>query len=101
MRLLLGLLAGGVGGEVVDDAVQFQSGRGGGDEVAQERDEVVRAGRVGDPPGDVAVVDVEPGEQHGGAVAAVLELAPHGRTWDRRLGRVDTRLGLHPGLLVH
>ena len=68
---------GAVGGEVVDDAVQLHPARGLGDEIGEEGDEVLGAGRVGDPPGDGAVVHVEGGEQHGGAVTAVLELATH------------------------
>ena len=76
---------GAVGLEVVDDAVQVQPGGGLGDEIGEERDEVLRAGRVGHPPGDVAVVHVEGGEQHGGAVAAVLELAAHRDAGHRRL----------------
>ena len=46
---------------------------------ARNATKFVGAGRVGDPAGDVAVVHVEAGEQHGGAVAAVLELAAHRR----------------------
>lgn len=34
-----------------------------------------RAGRVGDPAGGAAVVDIEGGKEHGGAGALVLELS--------------------------
>src|SRR5919106_2566414 len=59
--------------EVVDDAVQLHPVGGLGVEVGEELHEVVGAGRVGDPGGDVAFVHVETREQHSGAVA-VLEL---------------------------
>src|SRR6266508_7055355 len=68
---------GAVSGEVVDDAVQLHPGRGLGDEIGEEGDEVLRPCRVGDPPGNSAVGHVERSEQLGGAVAAVLELSPH------------------------
>ena len=87
-------LGGEVGGEVVDDAVQLQADGGLVVEVAQEVDEVLGAGGVGDPSGDVALMHVEPGEEHGGAVAAVLELPAHGDARHRRPGRVDPALGL-------
>ena len=48
-----------VRGEVVDDAMQFETLGRVGDEVVEELDEVVRAGAVGHPAGDVAFVDVE------------------------------------------
>jgi len=41
--------------------VQLQTSGGLGVEVGEELDEVVRPGRIGDPPGDVAVMDVAPG----------------------------------------
>ena len=72
------------------------SRRGLGHEIGEEGDEVLRPGRVGDPAGDGAVVDVEGGEQLSGAVTAVLELAthrdPHTRSspslWAGMAGRV-------------
>ncbi len=67
-------LRGEVGRKVVDDAVQLHAGGGLVIEVGQEGDEVLGASRVRDPGGDVALVPVEPGEEHRGAVAAVLEL---------------------------
>src|SRR3989304_5434739 len=68
-------LVGGVGGEVVDDAVEFVSFRGDRDQVGEELDEVVRAGRVGDPTFDVALMDVEAGEEGDGAGTGGLELS--------------------------
>ena len=63
--------------------------------------EVLRPGRVGDPPGDATVVDVEGGEEDGGPVALVFELPARRLSRDGWLGRVDSGLGLHPRLLVH
>src|SRR5207248_419306 len=65
---------GRVSRELVDDAVHRQAGRRLFHDVAEELHEICRAGRVGDPGRHAALVHGEPGEQHGGAVAAVLEL---------------------------
>ena len=71
---------GAVRGEVVDDAVQLEVTWGLRDKVGEELDEVGASGRVGDPSGDGAVVDVEPGEEHGGAVTDVPVVASPPRT---------------------
>ena len=76
-------------------------------EVGEEVDEVLRPGGVGDPGGDTAVVDVQAGEEHGGAVAPVLELPAAGQPLSSlggrqcRLSWVDTALGLDAALFVH
>ena len=64
--------------EVVDYAVQVHTFGSLVHQVPQEGDEIVRAGRVGHPAGDVALVHVQAGEQHHGSVALVLELTPLG-----------------------
>ena len=91
---------GVVGGEVVDDAVHFEVRGHLGLQVGQERDEVLRAGRVGGRGGDFARGALERAEQCLGAVAAVLELllggTPDGTRrarGERREGRVDAARG--------
>ena len=72
------------------------------DESVEELDEVLRTGRVGDPAGDVAFVDIERGEQHHRAVSLIAVVAT---AWgcQGRAGLVGcTRtFGLDLGLLVH
>jgi hypothetical protein len=82
------------------DAVQVEPDRCLGHQVAEEVNEVVTAGRVGDPAGDGALVDAQPGREHGGAVAAVLELLAGREARDGRPRGVDAALGLDAGLFV-
>jgi hypothetical protein len=60
--------------EVVGDQVQRPVGGDGSIQLGQEGDEVGRTARVAEPRDDLTVVDVQRGEQHRGAVAAVPEL---------------------------
>src|ERR1039458_5922826 len=82
-------------------AMEGEALRGELHQVTQELDEVVAPGRVSHPSGDVALVHVEGGEEHGRAVALVLELPSGGLAGNGRFGGVDPGLGLHPRLLVH
>ena len=71
-------VGGPMRGEVVDDAMQLERSWGLGDEIGEELDEVRGAGRVGDPSGDGAFMDVQPGEEHRGAVTHVAVVASSG-----------------------
>jgi hypothetical protein len=79
---------GGMRREVVDDAVQLDLLGALRDEVRKERDEVFAAGRVGHPPVDASIVDLEGGEQHRGSVTDILELLSSWGAGNRRLGEV-------------
>ena len=92
---------GFVGGEVVDDEVDFLAGGLCGDDLLEKADELLAGVAAGSASDDLAAAGLEGGIKGEGAVTEILEpmtLSPSRR--ERQHG-IETIEGLDGGLFVH